>query len=205
MLIITHMWMPLTWPWKCVCDLDSPVTSGDLDLPHCDLQQKGRGVSYSTGPGKVQLLSHGAHLSQCYDWSPSGAVLSSKDFKQSEKLTAWPNVSILIALGPIHNEHPPTRSKFFCIKIIDSNVKKISYYKHPPTTSSFLCNYLFVLGGTQCLSLMAGCRGRSERTVQLACDCPLWFAHIWINVKVYVCLLHFQLEKIFQKTKRSKF
>ena len=56
-------------------------------------------------------------------------------------------------LGPAYNEfgyyeHPPTRSRFLCIKIIDSNVKKFGYYEHPPTTSSFLCIYLLIISGT---------------------------------------------------------
>ena len=62
-------------------------------------------------------------------------------------------------LGPAdnefsYNEHPPTVSRFLCIKIIDSSVWKFDYYKHPPTRSSFLCIYLLVLSGTQCNMLV---------------------------------------------------
>ena len=60
-----------------------------------------------------------------------------------------------VTLGPAYNEfgyneHPPTTSRFLCIKIIESNVKKFGYYEHPPTASSFLCIYLLVVSGTQC-------------------------------------------------------
>ena len=44
-----------------------------------------------------------------------------------------------------------TASRFLCIKIIDSNVKKFSYYDHPPTTNNFLCIYLLVISETQCI------------------------------------------------------
>ena len=81
-------------------------------------------------------------------------------------MTAEPTTYILITLiiislsdgstlGPAYNEfgyyeHPPTMSRFLCIKIIDSNDKKFGYYEHPSTTSSFLCIYLLVISGTQC-------------------------------------------------------
>ena len=47
-----------------------------------------------------------------------------------------------------YNEHPLTASRFLCIKIIDSNVKKFGYYEHPPTTRTFL---FLVISGTQCI------------------------------------------------------
>ena len=63
-----------------------------------------------------------------------------------------------ITLGPAYNEfgyneHPPTTSRFLCIKIIGNNVKKFGYYEHHPTRSSFLCSNLLVPRGTPCSQL----------------------------------------------------
>ena len=38
----------------------------------------------------------------------------------------------------------PAYNEYICIKMIDSNVKKVGYHKHPLTMSSFLCIYLLI-------------------------------------------------------------
>ena len=53
-------------------------------------------------------------------------------------------------LGPAHNEHPATTSRFLFIKITYYNVKKFGYNEHPLITSSFFCMFLLVVSGTQC-------------------------------------------------------
>ena len=55
----------------------------------------------------------------------------------------------LCILGPAYNEfcyneHPAITSRFVCIKITDSNVKKFGYNEYSLATSSFPCIFLLV-------------------------------------------------------------
>ena len=54
-----------------------------------------------------------------------------------------------------YNEHSAITSRFLCIRIIDSNVKKFGYNEHPPATTSFFCIFLLVVSRTQCPELGA--------------------------------------------------
>ena len=97
-----------------------------------------------------------------FTWHSGYEIRDSGKYQPSPNVTyhiQWPlceNVNVTKrTLGPTYNEfgyceHPATTSRFLCIKIIDSNVKKFGYYEHTPTTCSFLCIYLLVISGTQC-------------------------------------------------------
>ena len=51
------------------------------------------------------------------------------------------------------------RASLFCIKTIDSNVKKLSYDEHLLPPNSFYCINLFIVSITQCMSSQASSNG----------------------------------------------
>ena len=54
-----------------------------------------------------------------------------------------------ITPGPAYNGYQATTSRFLCIEITDSKVKKFGYYEYPLAMSSFFCIFLLVFSGTQ--------------------------------------------------------
>ena len=71
-------------------------------------------------------------------------------------------------LGPAYNKFGYNED-IFCIKIIDSNVKKFGYNKHLIFTSSFFCIVLLVASGTT-VDRNFTCSWNADAIASVRCD-----------------------------------